>query len=69
MAQVTFEEFQSKELQHKTLKLRAVKDGKAFSKTPWFYKAGDIVEAKFFNSMVFFTKGGETINFFDFELA
>lgn len=68
MAAVTLEQFKSDKLQKKTLKLRAIKDGKSCSKTPWLYKVGDIVEAKFFGSMVFFTKGGETINFYDFEL-
>jgi hypothetical protein len=69
MAQITLEQFKSEELQRKTIKLRAIKDGKAFSRIPWFYKEGDIVEAKFFGSMVFFTKGGETIHFYDFELV
>lgn len=65
--EVSFEEFKNN--QNKPLKLRAITDGIIYAKQRRCYKKGDILEAKFAGSMVFFLEGGESINFYDFELV
>lgn len=64
---VSHEEF--KKNLGKPLKLRALVDGIIYADPRREYKKGDVLEAEFIGSMVFFLKGGESISYYDFELA
>lgn len=54
----------------KPFKIRAIQDGKIYggAESGKPFKKGDIFEAKFIGSMIFFLVGGGTSSFYKFEI-